>query len=184
MTRLLGSLMDCERLPHDSLRRFCARSLGHQLENTLTSTMAVRAGLPVKSSLSLLVTATPPRAEKVRPKEEHRLLGLDVLQRIADRANSELAGLWHEGSDGAQFDAAPEHLRSRLQAASEGPRELPKPKVGDVITLLASPTSAELVVVQVVGSGEVAVFEGTCTDEKSALDCVETVDLRAVCWRL
>jgi hypothetical protein len=45
-------------------------------------------------------------AAKLRPKEEQRLLALEVLPRIADPANSELAGLWHEGGDGAQFDAA------------------------------------------------------------------------------
>src|SRR5258707_8850598 len=101
-------------------------------------------------------------AAKLRPKEEQRLLALEVLPLIADRANSELAGLWHEGADGAQFDAALESLRSRLQAASEGPRQLPKPTMGDVIALRAEPQSAELVVVQAVGPGEIAVFEGTC----------------------
>jgi hypothetical protein len=79
------------------------------------------------------------------PKQEHRLLALEVLSRIADRANSELAGLRHEGSDGAQFDAALKHLRSRLQAAGEGARELPRPKKGDVIVLQSAPQSAELV---------------------------------------
>ena len=69
-------------------------------------------------------------AGKLRPNEEHRSLAL-VLPRIADRTSSELAGLWHEGSDGAQFDAAIEHLRSRLEAASKGPRELAKPKAGE-----------------------------------------------------
>jgi hypothetical protein len=112
-------------------------------------------------------------AGKLRPKEEHRLLALEVLPRIADRANSELAGLWHEGSDGAQFDAALEHLGSRLQAAGEGPRELPRPKAGDVIVLQSAPQSAELVVVQVVGPGEVAIFEGTCADEEAALECLK-----------
>jgi Domain of unknown function (DUF4259) len=112
-------------------------------------------------------------AGKLRPKEEHRLLALEVLPRIADRANSELAGLRHEGSDGAQFDAALEHLRSRLQAAGEGARELPRPKAGDVILLPSGPQSAELVVVQVVGPGEVAIFEGTSADEEAALECVK-----------
>ena len=54
-----------------------------------------------------------------------------VLPRIADRTSSELAGLWHEGSDGGQFDATIECLRSRLEAASKGPRELANPKAGD-----------------------------------------------------
>src|SRR5258706_7802822 len=62
-------------------------------------------------------------AGKLRPKAEDRTLALEVLRRIADRTNSELAGLWHEGSDGARFDAALDHLRSRLETASEGPRE-------------------------------------------------------------
>jgi Domain of unknown function (DUF4259) len=119
-------------------------------------------------------------AGKLRPKEEHRLLALEVVPRIADRANSELAGLWHEGSDGAQFDAALEHLRSRLQAAGDGPRELPRPKAGDVIVLQSEPQSAELVAVQVVGPGEVAIFEGTCADEKTALECVKNRPARRV----
>jgi len=117
---------------------------------------------------------------RLRPKEEHRLLALEVLPRIADRTNSELAGLWHEGTDGAQFDAAIEHLRSRLQAASEGPRKLPKPQSGDVIALRTAPESAELVVVQVINSSEVAVFEGACTDERAALERVRSRPARRV----
>jgi hypothetical protein len=112
-------------------------------------------------------------AAKLRPKEEQRLLALEVLPRIADPANSELTGLWHEGGDRAQFDAALDSLRSRLQAASEGPRQLSKPKMGDVIVLQAAPQSAELVVLQAVGPGEIAVFEGTCPDSKVALDYVK-----------
>jgi len=119
-------------------------------------------------------------AAKLRPKEEQRLLALEALQRIADRANSELAGLWHEGSDGAQFDAALESLRSRLQAASEGPRQLSKPKMGDVIALQAAPPSAELVVLQAVGPGEIAVFDGTCPDSKAALEYVKSRPARRV----
>jgi hypothetical protein len=119
-------------------------------------------------------------AEKLRPKEEYRRLALEALPRIADRDNSELAALWHEGNDGAQFDAAIAQLRSRLEAASKGPRELAKPKAGDVIALQASASSPELVVVQVVNSGEVAVFEGTCTDERAALECVRGRPARRV----
>jgi len=74
---------------------------------------------------------------RLRLNEEHRSLAL-VLPRIADRTNSELAGVWHEGRDGAQFDAAIEHLRSRLEAASKGPRELAKPKAGDANALQAT----------------------------------------------
>ncbi|MFZ1106386.1 MAG: DUF4259 domain-containing protein [Hyphomicrobiaceae bacterium] len=109
---------------------------------------------------------------KLRPREEHRTLALEALRRIADRTNSELAALWHEGTDGGRFDVELEGLRSRLQAASAGPRELAKPKPGDVIALQASTSSAELVVVQVVNSAEVAVFEGTCANERAALDVV------------
>jgi cytochrome P450 len=43
--------------------------------------------------------------------------------RIADLAHSELAGLWHEGSDGPRFDAAMAELRARLEAAIAGRRE-------------------------------------------------------------
>jgi hypothetical protein len=113
-------------------------------------------------------------AGRLRPKEEYRQLALEALPRIADRDNSELAGLRHEGSDGAQFDAAIEDLRTRLEAAINGPRQVGKPKAGDVIALRASASSTELVAVQVVGSGEVAVFEGTCANERDALDCVRT----------
>jgi hypothetical protein len=119
-------------------------------------------------------------AGKLRPNEEHRLLALDVLQRIADCDHSELAGLWHEGSDGAKFDTALEHLRVRLLAASEGARQLSKPKPGDVIALPDAPSTAGLIVVQVVGSGEVAVFEGTCADDKAAIDCVRDRSARRI----
>jgi hypothetical protein len=119
-------------------------------------------------------------AAELRPKEEQRLLALEVLPRIADPANSELAGLWHEGGDRAQFDAALDSLRSRLQAASEGPRQLSKPKMGDVIVLQAAPQFAELVVLQAVGPGEIAVFEGTCPDSKVALEYVKSRPARRV----
>jgi Domain of unknown function (DUF4259) len=119
-------------------------------------------------------------AGKLRPNEEHRLLALEVLQRIADRDHSELSGLWHEGGDGATFDTALEHLRVRLQAASQGARQLSKPRPGDVIALPDAPSTARLIVVQVVGSGEVAVFEGTCADDKAAIDCVRGRSARRV----
>jgi len=45
MTRLPSSSTCCERLPHERLRRFCARSLEPQQANTLTSTMAAREEL-------------------------------------------------------------------------------------------------------------------------------------------
>ena len=44
-------------------------------------------------------------AGKLRPKEEHRTLALEVLRRIADRTSSELGALWHEGTEGERFDA-------------------------------------------------------------------------------
>src|SRR5262245_6309548 len=77
-------------------------------------------------------------AGKRRPKEEHRTLALEVVRRIADRKNSELAALWHEGTEGERFDADLERLRSRLQAASAGPREFAKPKAGGIMALTAS----------------------------------------------
>ena len=119
-------------------------------------------------------------AGKLRPNQEHRLLALDVLQRIADRDHSELAGLWHEGSDGSKFDTALEHLRVRLLAASQGARQLSKPKPGDVIALPDASSTARLIVVQVVGSGEVAVFEGTCADDQAAIDCVRDRSARRI----
>jgi Domain of unknown function (DUF4259) len=119
-------------------------------------------------------------AGKLGPNEQHRLLALDVLRRIADRDHSELAGLWHEGSDGAKFDAGLEQLRVRLLAASQGARQLSKPRPGDVIALPDAPSTARLIVVQVVGSGEVAVFEGTCADDKAAIDCVRDRSARRV----
>ena len=67
---------------------------------------------------------------RLRLNEEHRSLAL-VLPRIAERTSSELAGLWHEGSDGAQFDAAIEHLRSRLEAASKARASWPIRRAGD-----------------------------------------------------
>ncbi|EYF08248.1 DUF4259 domain-containing protein [Chondromyces apiculatus] len=135
---------------------------------------------------------------KLAPKEEHRRLALEVLPRIADPATSELADLWHEGEDGALFDAAIADLRKRLEAASAGPREVPKPKPGDVIALRtggplreagggqqealapAAAPSPELVIVQVVGSSEVAVFEGTFADEAAALAAVKGHPARRV----
>jgi hypothetical protein len=117
---------------------------------------------------------------KFRPKEDHRLLALEALPRIADSARSEVAALHHEGSDGAQFDTAIEHLRARLCAAKEGPRKLPRPRAGDVITIRAARQSAEFVVVQVTGIGEIAVFEGSCADENAALDAIKTRPARRV----
>jgi hypothetical protein len=117
---------------------------------------------------------------KLKPKEEHRKLALEVLPRLADRSTSELSALWHEGTEGAKFDAAIENLRARLEDASSGPRELPKPKIGDVIALAAETGSNDLVVVQVVGTGEVAVFEGIFSDQQEALAAVKARPARRI----
>jgi hypothetical protein len=119
-------------------------------------------------------------AGRLPPKEEQRRLALEVLSRIADPATSEVAALWHEGTEGPQFDASLAHLRTRLEAASDGPRELPKAKTGDVIGLPAASDSPEIVVVQVVGPGELAVFEGTHRGDSAALEAVKTRPARRV----
>ncbi len=106
---------------------------------------------------------------KVRPKEDLRVLAGQAVARIVEASASELASLWHEGDAGPKFDAALADLRSRLEQAGSGARVLARPKAGDVFTLSAEPESRGLVVVQVIGSGEVAVFEGTCDEEASAL---------------
>lgn len=112
-------------------------------------------------------------AARLTPKQEQRRLALEVLTRIADRTTSELAGLWHEGSDGAGFDASIAHLRTRLEAASSGARESPKAKKGDVIALGAASSSGDMIVVQVVAPREVAVMMGTFVDDATALATVK-----------
>ena len=121
---------------------------------------------------------------RLKPQEKHRMVALAVLDRIADPTTSELAGLWHEGSDGPRFDAALSDLRARLEAASAGAVALAKPRVikaGEVFALPVTASSWEVVVVQVVGPSEVAVFEGTCVDDAAALACVKTRPARRVC---
>jgi hypothetical protein len=113
-------------------------------------------------------------ASKLRPKEDLRLLALEVVQRIGHRQSSELASLWHEGADGPPFDAALEDLRSRLQAASKGPRELARPRPGDLIALSVEADSGDFVLAQVVGPREVALFEGKHSDDASAFEAVRT----------
>jgi hypothetical protein len=117
---------------------------------------------------------------KVRAQEAKRLLALSVLPRIADRETSELAGLWHEAGDGAAFDNSIAHLAARLREAAEGARVLPVPKAGDVLVLPANTSSDALIVVQVAGAREVAVFEGTCTSDAAALLCVKERPARRV----
>jgi hypothetical protein len=109
---------------------------------------------------------------KVAPTEKQRVIALAVLSRIAKSATSELAALWHEGSDGKAFEVSLEHLCQRLEAASHGARSLPKAKVGDVLCFAAAPSGSKLVVVQVVGPGEVAVMVGTYEDDAAALASV------------
>lgn len=58
-------------------------------------------------------------AAALGPNDALRKLALDALPRIAQRKVSELADLWHEGSDGSKFDAAVANLKSRLEAASD-----------------------------------------------------------------
>jgi len=117
---------------------------------------------------------------RVRAQEALRLLALSILPRIADRETSELSGLWHEGGDGAAFDSAMDQLASRLQDAASGVRVLPAPKSGDVFALPAGPPSDALIVVQVVGAREVAVFEGTFATDAAALLCVKDHRARRV----
>ena len=119
-------------------------------------------------------------AEKLGPKEEQRRIAIEVLPRIADRATSELAALWHEGADGARFDAALAGLRTRLEAGSAGARELPKAKAGDVLYLPGSSDPTERIAVQIVGPGEVAVFEGLHRGDSAALEAVKTHPARRV----
>jgi hypothetical protein len=120
------------------------------------------------------------RAGKMAPKEEQRRLALQALSRISDPKTSELAALWHEGTEGPQFDASLAHLRTRLEAACDGPRDLPKATRGDVICLSAASDAPEIVVVQVVGPGELAVFAGTHRDDSAALEAVKTRPARRV----
>ncbi len=118
--------------------------------------------------------------ERLSPKEDQRRLAIDVLARITDPTTSELASLWHEGTEGPRFDASLAHLRTRLEAASDGPRELLKAKKGDVLCFPAGSESHDLVVVQVVGPGELAVFEGTQREDSAALEAVKNLPARRV----
>lgn len=122
--------------------------------------------------------ATLEIVRRLKPKEEHRTLALRALPRIADPATSELAGLWAEGADGPHFQARLGALEARLQAAATGPRAWPKPKAGDVLLLTAA--AGTLLVVQVVGTGEVAVFEGAVADEAAAREAVRIRPARRV----
>lgn len=119
-------------------------------------------------------------AERLPPKDEQRLLALEALPRIADAENSELAGLWHEGDQGGAFDARIADLRARLESAAEGPRALDKAKAGDIIGFPADADAAEMVIVQVVSAGEVAVFDGVHGPESDFVEAVASVPARRV----
>ncbi len=119
-------------------------------------------------------------AAKLKPNEELRLLAIETLRRLSDPKLSELAALWHEGADGPGFDARIAALRSRLEAAAAGPIELKRTQAGDVIVLRESADSACLVVVQVIGAHEVAVFSGVYADEAAALACLQGQSARRI----
>jgi hypothetical protein len=80
-------------------------------------------------------------AARIGPKEELRNLAAHTLPRIAARETSEVAGLWHEGADGARFDALMAELRDRLGPASTArPRSrrkpaAPRPKPGTFVRI-------------------------------------------------
>lgn len=82
---------------------------------------------------------------RLPPSETQRRLALKAVPRLLDRATSELAALWHEGPDGAQLDATLAQLQARLEAASAGPREPPRPRrrarTGDALPLPFRPPS-------------------------------------------
>jgi len=114
-------------------------------------------------------------ATALKPKDEHRLLAIDALPRIADPATSELAGLFHDGKDdgsGAAFDASISGLKARLAAAAVGPREVPRAKKGDIYAIPTAPGATDMFVVQMVGPREVAVFYGLFPDDAAALAVV------------
>jgi hypothetical protein len=100
-------------------------------------------------------------AREVAQSTELRELALRALPRISNKVSSELAGLWHDESKGAQFDSAIENLRRRLEAADGEPRNAERARIGDFLALPTSPGSNEVVLVQVVGRNQVSVFEGT-----------------------
>jgi len=113
-------------------------------------------------------------ASRLKPKEEHRLLAIEALPRIADPATSEIAGLSHEGNDGsgAVFDAAIAGLKARLAAAAAGRREVPRARKGDIYAIPTAPGATDVFVVQMVGPREAAVFSGIFPDDAAALAAV------------
>jgi hypothetical protein len=115
-------------------------------------------------------------ATRLEPREAQRQLALLVLGRIADRASSELAQLWGEGA-GTNFDERVAGLRERLEAASRGPRALARAQFGDLIGL---PSGPELILLQVLGARELAVFAGTIDDAAAALEAAASRPARRV----
>jgi len=126
-------------------------------------------------------------AARLAAKEELRLLAIEALARIGDQATSEVAKLWHEGDDGAAFDARIAGLKARLAAAAGG-RASPAAKdtakdatkKGDVFAIPTAPGAAEVFVVQMVGPREVAVFDGIWRDDTAALEAVDSLPARRV----
>lgn len=129
---------------------------------------------------SALEDAVGDLAAKLPPSEELRRLAIDALARLADPTTSELAALWHEGQDRGRFEASLRSLRGRLRAAGKGARVVRRPKAGDVIGLPAGASSRDVIVVQVVGHGEVAVTEGSHRGDAAALAAVKTRPARRV----
>ena len=112
--------------------------------------------------------------DRLKPKEKQRQLALSVLTRLVPSETSELAALWHEGVESDEFDERLRDLRLRLEAASDGPKPLPRPKRGDIVYLPDSPNAPEGIVLQVVRTGEVAVFEGKVSGPETAPAAIES----------
>jgi hypothetical protein len=168
----------------EQLRNVMKRPAGEYIDVTVGAPAWAASELVALAFGHAGAKAPPDRAAdliaRLRPKEEDRLLALEALARIADPEKSELAGLWHEGDGGAEFDAAMAELRDRLDAAGAGARKLLRAKAGDVIVFPAEPFTKGWIVVQVVGSSEVAIFEGTCDDDAEARASVKTRPARRV----
>ncbi|HEU5074228.1 MAG TPA: DUF4259 domain-containing protein [Polyangiaceae bacterium] len=118
---------------------------------------------------------------RLEPSEEQRRLALDALSRIANPALSELACLWHEVHAGSTFHASLDDLRARLEAARSGVHRRRSAKRGDVIVLPGNEAEGEgSLVVQVLGTHEVAVFPGPINSDAEALARIESSAARRV----
>lgn len=80
---------------------------------------------------------------KLKAKEEQRQFALEILPRIGKSRVSELADLWEEAGDASLLTNLLKDLKERLEAASAGPRDIPKAKVGDIICFPAPDNSSE-----------------------------------------